>query len=67
MKQVEIAKKLGISKSYLSMILHGKRKPTKELSRVLSSQYSVNFEAMRQYHTLKVGGSKPPPPTIAPH
>jgi len=37
MKQVELAKKLGISKSYLSMILSGQRLPSPELERRLSS------------------------------
>ena len=37
MKQVELAQQLGISKSYLSMILSGKRTANSELSRKLSS------------------------------
>ena len=35
--QNKIAKELGISKSYLSMILSGKRKPTPELEARLQS------------------------------
>ena len=38
MKQVELAQQLGISKSYLSMILSGKRTPNQELARIISSQ-----------------------------
>ena len=38
MKQVELAKRLGISKSYLSMILSGKRTPSPEVARIISSQ-----------------------------
>ena len=38
MKQVELAQQLGISKSYLSMILSGKRTPNQELARKISSQ-----------------------------
>ena len=45
MKQVEIAQQLGISKSYLSMILSGQRTPNQELARKLSSLGVHNFEA----------------------
>ena len=50
MKQVEIAKQLGISKSYLSMILSGQRQCPPELASQLqivhkSSQKGVNFKA----------------------
>ena len=38
MKQVELSKQLGISKSYLSMILNGQRTPNPELALRLSSQ-----------------------------
>ena len=45
MKQIEIARKLGISKSYLSMIMSGQRFPNQRLARRLSSLGFVNFEA----------------------
>ncbi len=45
MKQVELAQQLGISKSYLSMILSGKRTPNQELVQRLSSLEVHNFEA----------------------
>jgi len=45
MKQIELAKELGISKSYLSMILSGQRKPNSELGEKLSSLKVVNFKA----------------------
>ena len=45
MKQIELAQKLGISKSYLSMILSGKRIPNPELAKAISSQKVHNFEA----------------------
>ncbi|MFC1949013.1 helix-turn-helix domain-containing protein [Chloroflexota bacterium] len=45
MKQVELAQQLGISKSYLSMILSGQRIPNPELARRLSSLEVHNFEA----------------------
>ena len=45
MKQVELAQRLGISKSYLSMILSGQRIPNEELAQRLSSLKVHNFEA----------------------
>jgi transcriptional regulator with XRE-family HTH domain len=45
MKQYEMARELGISKSYLSMILSGQRKLNPELTQKLSSLLPVNFEA----------------------
>ena len=45
MKQIELAKELGISKSYVSMILSGQRKPNPTLAQRLSSLGVVNFEA----------------------
>jgi len=45
MKQIELAQQLGISKSYLSMILSGQRTPNPELARRLSSLEVHNFEA----------------------
>jgi transcriptional regulator with XRE-family HTH domain len=64
MKQIEMAKKLGISKSYLSMILSGKRKPTGEVLKALSSQNLVNFHVQHLLYTQGVIGSSPLPPTI---
>ena len=46
MKQVELAQQLGISKSYLSMILSGKRTPNQELAKKLSSLEVHNFETI---------------------
>ncbi len=48
MKQVELAQQLGISKSYLSMILSGQRTPNQDLAKKLSS--------------LEVHKSEPTPP-----
>ena len=45
MKQIELAQQLGISKSYLSMILSGQRQCPTELVDKLSSLEIVNFEA----------------------
>ena len=46
MKQVELAQRLGISKSYLSMILSGQRTPKAELARRISSLGVHKFEAI---------------------
>lgn len=45
MKQKEMAKNLGISKSYLSMIISGKRRANPELRERMSSLKVVNFRA----------------------
>ena len=45
MRQVELAQRLGISKSYLSMILSGQRQCPPGLAGKLSSLGVVNFEA----------------------
>jgi len=45
MKQSQLAKQLGISKSYLSMILSGQRTPNPELADRISSQSSLNSKA----------------------
>ena len=45
MRQVELAQRLGISRSYLSMILSGKRAATPGLAAKISSQLPVNSKA----------------------
>jgi hypothetical protein len=50
MKQVELAQQLGVSKAYISMILSGKKKPSKQVSKRLKRMgievnSVVNFEA----------------------
>jgi len=45
LKQSQLAKELGISKSYLSMLLSGQRKCPPELGEKLSSLGVVNFKA----------------------
>ncbi len=48
MKQVEIAHQLGVSKSYISMVLSGKKKASKRIVASLNglgvNQEKVNFE-----------------------
>ena len=56
MKQIEVAKKLGISKSYLSMILSGQRIPNSKLLRELNSLGMVNFKA-----NFSLRGTRPRP------
>ena len=63
MKQVELARKLGISKSYLSMILSGQRIPNPDLIERISSLLPVNFKASFLPHNPKVVGSNPTPAT----
>ncbi len=46
LKQNQLAKELGISKSYLSMILSGQRKGSPELVERIRSLKTVNFEAI---------------------
>jgi len=68
MKKVEIAKQLGISKSYLSMILKGQRRLTSELAEKLQQlpgvHKIVNPAIWKMFYTQEVRGSSPLPPTI---
>ena len=50
MKQVELAQRLGVSKAYISMVLSGKKKPSKQIATRLKRMSievnsQVNFEA----------------------
>ena len=68
MKQVELAHQMGISKSYMSMILSGQRKCPPELAGKLNSQRFVNFEAILSFARWKSGvrvPSAPPPDSAA--
>ena len=62
MKQIELANQLGISKSYLSMIVNGQRRCPPELAERLSSQKSVNFEAILSFARRKSGVRVPSAP-----
>jgi len=45
MKQVELAKRLGVSKAYISVVLSGKKKPSIEItSRLKRMGIEVNSE-----------------------
>ncbi|MBN2074776.1 MAG: helix-turn-helix transcriptional regulator [Dehalococcoidales bacterium] len=65
--QNQIAKELGISKSYLSMILSGKRPCPPELKSKLQSTQGVhkvvNNYAWNIAHNPEVVGSNPTPAT----
>ena len=53
MKQYGIAKQLGVSKAYISMVMRGKKKPSKQMATQLKRMdiavnSLVNFEAKNQ-------------------
>ena len=49
MKQVELAQQLGVSKAYISMVVSGKKQPSKRIAQRLKrlgvNLQTVNFEA----------------------
>ena len=47
MKQTEIAQRLGVSRAYISMVTHGKKKPSKRVAEELT-KLGVNFEAKNE-------------------
>ena len=64
MKQKQLAERLGISKSYLSMILSGQRQCPTELMEKLQSVHKVhNSQLWNKAHNPKVVGSNPTPAT----
>jgi transcriptional regulator with XRE-family HTH domain len=53
MKQYEIAKQLGVSRAYISMVVRGKKKPSIRIAKRLKTlgievNSLVNFEAKNQ-------------------
>lgn len=68
LKQSQLAKQVGISKSYLSMLLSGQRKATPELVEKLQSipgvHKLVNNDLWNRLYTQGVRGSSPLLPTI---
>jgi transcriptional regulator with XRE-family HTH domain len=65
--QAGVARQLGISKSYLSMILSGQRKCPSELMQRLQAipgVHKVNRQLWDMSYTQEVRGSNPLPPTI---
>ena len=69
LKQSQLARGLGISRSYLSMILLGHRKCPIELAMKLQSVQGVhslvNNDLWNMSYTQKVRGSSPLPPTTS--
>ena len=55
MKQIELSKRLGISRSYLSMILSGQRPCSPELADKISSLIFVNNKANLSFARRKSG------------
>ena len=68
LNQTQIAEELGISKSYLSMILSGQRKCPPELIEKLQSipgiHKVVNKQLWDRSYTQEVRGSNPLPPIM---
>jgi len=52
MRQVELAQRLGVSKAYISMVMSGKKKPSKHIAEGLNrlgvNHETVNFEAKNE-------------------
>ena len=71
LNQAQIAEELGISKSYLSMILSGRRKCPAELMGRLQSipgvHKSVNFQSCIVPSKQRVVGSNPSRDATQPH
>jgi transcriptional regulator with XRE-family HTH domain len=66
MKQIELARLLGVSEAYISMVLKGKKVPSQALAKKLAllgvNQDLVNFEA----NSLILSHARLPVPTL-PH
>ncbi len=61
MRQIELAKQLGISKAYVSMLVSGKRMPGRQLTKRLQK---LTGKANFLNGVQVVGGSNPFTPTI---
>jgi transcriptional regulator with XRE-family HTH domain len=70
MKQTELAKALGVSKAYVSMIMSGKKKPSKRMVSTLQAlrvnQEPVNFEAKEKFLSLACLPNSSTPPFVKP-
>ena len=53
LSQSEVARRLNISKSYLSLIESGKRRLSLDLAEKMAEEYGVNIEVV--LHAYKVG------------
>lgn len=54
LKAIELSKILGISRGYLSDILHYKKGLSKEVIRILASYFKMNQNAFNRPYTLKL-------------
>ena len=54
MKQKEVAKELGVSSSYISAILRGKRTINKDFAETLNKYFNIDFEEIKRYKVKKV-------------
>ena len=67
MKQIELADRLGVSKAYVSMVLSGKRKPSKKLStRLKMMGIEVNSQVNFEVKTPILSHARLPVPTLPP-
>ena len=60
MNQVELSKELGVSKAYISMVLSGKKKPSKRVAERLTEL--VNSEDFQSYLAILSPSRLPVPP-----
>ena len=66
MKQIELARELGVSKAYISMVMRGKKKPSKQITTQLKRMgivvnSLVNFEAKSNPKSCSSANSDTPP------
>ena len=66
MKQAELAKRLGVSRAYITMLLKGERKPSKKLQRGIQKLTNdCSLTAMFLGNGVQVvGGSNPLTPIL---
>jgi plasmid maintenance system antidote protein VapI len=61
MKQVELAKQLGVSRAYVTMLVKGQRQPSRKLTKKLQK---LTGQASFGNGVQVVGGSNPLTPTL---
>jgi transcriptional regulator with XRE-family HTH domain len=49
MKQAELARELGVSKAYISMVLRGKKKPSKRIAEKLPKAHLLPASEARRH------------------
>jgi transcriptional regulator with XRE-family HTH domain len=63
MKQTDLAQRLGVSKAYISMILSGKKKPSKRIAAELNKLW-VNFGVNSEASNPILSHARLPIPTL---